>query len=139
MLGDLIIESDKGKITGQRVLDATTGPKVESSFTMDGKYKGLDATNIGTFRSTHREDGIQHVEGEGLVTAKDGQGMATWTSQGVSKSSQGKISSRGAVFFRTPSTGNEGGKLSFLSNLVGVFEFEVDTEGNLSSKVWEWK
>jgi len=78
--GGLIIEPDKGKITGQRVLDVTNGPKVESSFTMDGKYKGLDATNTGTFRNVQRDDGIQYVKNE-----------------------------------------------------------EVDTEGNLSSKVWEWK
>ena len=34
-LGELIIE-DKGKITGQRVLDVE-GPKIENSFVMDGK------------------------------------------------------------------------------------------------------
>jgi hypothetical protein len=47
---------------------------------MDVKYKGLDATNTGTFRNVQRDDGIQYVKNE-----------------------------------------------------------EVDTEGNLSSKVWEWK
>ena len=36
-LGELIIE-DKGKITGQRFLDAE-GPKVETSFTAEGKYR----------------------------------------------------------------------------------------------------
>jgi hypothetical protein len=35
--------------------------------------------------------------------------------------------------------GPKGGKLSFLNNLVGVFEYEVDEMGNCSSKVWEWK
>lgn len=37
-LGDLIV-ADRGKITGQRVLDVE-GPKIESSFTMTGRYKG---------------------------------------------------------------------------------------------------
>jgi hypothetical protein len=29
--------------------------------------------------------------------------------------------------------------VSFFNNLVGVFEFEVDEQGNISTKVWEWK
>jgi hypothetical protein len=29
--------------------------------------------------------------------------------------------------------------LSFLNNMVGVFEYEVDETGNCSSKTWEWK
>jgi hypothetical protein len=43
-LGELIIE-DKGKITGQRVLDVE-GPKIENSFVMDGKYKGAEGILI---------------------------------------------------------------------------------------------
>jgi hypothetical protein len=43
-LGELIIE-DRGKITGQRVLDVE-GPKIESSFAMEGKYKGAEGTNM---------------------------------------------------------------------------------------------
>ena len=63
--------------------------------------------------------------------------MATWTGQGIGRfSSPGKISFCGLLFFRTNSK-NE--KLSFLNNLVGLFEYEVDEMGNCSSKVWEWK
>jgi hypothetical protein len=39
------------------------------------------------------------------------------------------------VFFQT----NSGGKLEFLNNIVGVFEAQVDTEGNFTDKTWEWK
>jgi hypothetical protein len=42
---------------------------------------------------------------------------------------------RGAIFFTTESTG----KLSSLNNQVGVFEAQVDAEGNFSDKTWEWK
>jgi hypothetical protein len=38
-------------------------------------------------------------------------------------------------FYRTNSTA----KLSFLNNLVGLFEYEWDEDGNSSAKVWEWK
>ena len=40
-----------------------------------------------------------------------------------------------SVGVRTPSAG----KLAFLNNLVGVFESEIDAEGNVTEKVWEWK
>jgi hypothetical protein len=137
-LGELIIE-DKGKITGQRVLDVEE-PTIESSFVMDGKYKGAEGTNIGTYSSVLRqgeERGVMYGEGQGVVTTKDGQEMGTWTGQGIGRfSNPGKISFHGSLFFRTNS---KNGKLSFLNNLVGVFEYEVDEMGNCSSKVWEWK
>ena len=44
---------------------------------------------------------------------------------------------RGSLFYKTKSSA--GGKLSFLDNLVGVFEHEVDELGNTTGKVWEWK
>jgi hypothetical protein len=46
-LGELIIE-DRGKITGQRVLNVDDGPTIESSFSMEGKYKGIIGNDIGT-------------------------------------------------------------------------------------------
>lgn len=75
-------------------------------------------------------------EGQGVVTAKDGSEMATWTGQGIGRfTSQGKIRFIGSIFFRTSSNG----KLAFFNNLVGVFEFEADEQGNTSTKVWELK
>lgn len=32
-----------------------------------------------------------------------------------------------------------GEKLAFINNVVGVFEAEIDTEGNVTEKSWEWK
>src|SRR6266516_3217896 len=102
MLGDQVGE-DKGKITSQRVLDVEGGtPKMETSFSATGKYRGVEAADMGTYSSTTRP---------------------------------GKIRFVGSLFFSTASTG----KLAFLNNLVGVFEYESDEIGNTSSKVWEWK
>jgi hypothetical protein len=42
----------------------------------------------------------------------------------------------GSVFCSTSSTT---GKLGFLNNVVGVFEYEVDENGNSGGKIWEWK
>jgi hypothetical protein len=39
VLGELIIE-DRGRITGQRVLDVE-GPKIETSFSAEGRYRGV--------------------------------------------------------------------------------------------------
>jgi hypothetical protein len=47
MLGELIEEAS-GKITGKRVVDVE-GPKIESSFTMNGMWVGQDVTDIGTY------------------------------------------------------------------------------------------
>jgi hypothetical protein len=135
-LGELVGE-DRGKITGQRVLDVD-GPKIETSFIMSGRYKGEEGTDIGTYCSVMRqgEEGVMYGEGQGVVTTKDGKGMATWTGQGIGRfTGHGKISFRGSLFFRA----HAGGKLSSFNNLVGLFEYEVDEEGNCSSKVWEWK
>jgi hypothetical protein len=67
-----------------------------------------------------------------------GEGMATYTVQGIGRfTSPGKVRFHGSVFFRTTSSG--GGKISFLNNMVGVFEYEGDEQGNCSVKVWESK
>jgi hypothetical protein len=57
-----------------------------------------------------------------------GQGIGRFTSPG-------KIRLTGSLFFERSSTG----KLAFLNNLVGVFEYETDESGNTSATVWEWK
>ena len=83
--------------------------------------------------------GVLFGDGQGIITTKDGQGMTTWTGQGIGKfTASGKTSFRGSIFFRTPST-SEGRKLSSLNNIAGVFEYEVDETGSCFAKSWEWK
>ena len=118
-LGELI-EDSTGKITGQRVLDVEI-PKMETSFAMEGNYRGIPCTDVGTYTSVLREGGVLYGEGQGIITTKDGQGMATWTGQGI-----GKFTAPGKVSFPT-------------NNMVGVFEYEVDEMGSCFTKSWEWK
>jgi hypothetical protein len=142
MLGDIIYEH-KGKVIGQRVLDSTSEqgellPKIETTFSADAKLKGtIDIADTGTYWSIVRPGGILYGEGQGLYMAKDGSGeTATWTGQGVGRlAAGGRVSYRGSLFFRTNSTG----KMSFLNNIVAVFEYEVNESGNTTAKVWEWK
>ena len=136
-LGDEI-GGASGKVTGQRVLNIEGTPKVETSFGMEGNYRGTPCRDLGTYTAV-LEEGVLHGEGQGMVSSRDGQGMAFWTGQGVGRfTGPGKVSFRGSLFYRTPSA-SEGGKLSFLNNMIGVFEYEVDETGNCSVKVWEWK
>ena len=136
MLGDLISE-EKGKITSQRVLDVEGGePKMETSFSATGNYRRVETTATVTYWGSLRPGGAIYGEGQGVLMSKDGQEMATWTGQGIGRfTSPGKIRFTGSLFFNTPSTG----KLAFLNNLVGVFEYEADELGNTSAKAWEWK
>ncbi len=127
MLGELI-EEESGKITGQRVLDVE-GPKIESSFTMNGKWAGQDVRDIGTYWGVMRETGVVYGEAQGVATTKDGQGMATYTVRGIGRfTSPGKTRFHGSVFYRTNPT--SGGKLLSLNNVVGVFEYQEDEQGN---------
>lgn len=136
MLGDLVSE-EKGKITSQRVLDVEGGePKIETSFSATGNYRGVETTATVTYWGSPRPGGAIYGEGQAALMSKDGQEMATWTGQGIGRfTSPGKIRFTGSLFFNTSSTG----KLAFLKNLVGVFEYETDESGNTSAKVWEWK
>jgi hypothetical protein len=133
MLGDLIYEH-RGKITNQRVLDAE-GAKMETSFSGSANYRGTDGTEIGTYRTTYRPEGVLYGEGQGVITTKDGE-IATSTGSGIGRfTGQGKIRFHGPLFYRTHSTG----KLAFLNNLVGVYETQIDENQNFLYKVWEWK
>lgn len=133
MLGDLFYEA-KGRITSKRVLDLE-GPKIESSYYLEGKMREIEVLEIGTFTSTPTSEGAYFVEGKDIVTVKGGNEMATVKVQGISKLKDSSKVVSGSNFYRSSKTG----KLSFLNNLVGVHEASVDNDGNIIYKVWEWK
>ena len=135
MLGEQIAEL-KGKIIGQRVLDVE-GPTIEISVSVSGSIKGTQVKETLTFegRPTTTSKGVLHGKGKGVIMAGESE-LATYTSEGVGRpSSSGSINYRGSIFYSTSSNG----KLEFLDNLIGVFESDIDTEGNFSEKIWEWK
>ena len=78
---------------------------------------------------------VLHGKGMAIIMA-GGSDVATFTGEAVGRlGSSENISWRGSIFYSTSSNG----KLSFLNNMVGVFESEIDAEGNFSDKTWEWK
>jgi hypothetical protein len=133
MLGEQVLELT-GKRTSRRVLPTDAGFKVEVSFEDTGKLLGQPANNMGTYWSGPRPDGSLYGEGQGVVILQDGE-MATWKGQGVGKiQPNGAVSYRGAVYYSTASA-----KLARLNNVAVVFEFNVEPDGSIRTKGWEWK
>lgn len=150
MLGDLIYQHT-GKVTSIRVLD-TAKSKMEATVIASGKLKDVGYVNITiTYWNIRSPDGTLYGEGQGVITAKD-SGNETAASVKVTEYGVGKYSNgqqqhhhhphkqivwRGSTFYQSSSSDT---KFSFLNNIVGVFETEVDdNSGNVIQKVWEWK
>ena len=150
MLGEQYAEV-RGKITGQRVLDVE-GPTIETSVSVSGTMKGIPVQEMLTFIGIPTtEKGVIHGVGKGVVMALgdavEGEGepeMVTYTGEGIGRlSAGGSIKWRGSIFYRkqyySRISGEGGGKLAFLNNMVGLFETEIDAAGNFYEKAWEWK
>jgi len=112
-------------------------PKIETTFSSNAKFKGIDTVNMVTYWTVPRPGGMLYGEAKGVVMSKDVSGeVVTFTAYAGGRfTSLGRARFHGSVYYRTTSTG----KLAFLNNLVGLFEHDSDEQGNASSKVWEWK
>ena len=131
---------EQGKIIGQRVLAVTPQPQLEFSFMANASINNddgvvINAINMGTSVSTLNADGTFRGQGQGILRTQGG-GVATWTNQVVgSITPEGTIITRGVGIWSTPSTT---GELAFMNNMITVFEVQIDREGNLSAREWEW-
>jgi hypothetical protein len=131
---------EQGKIIGQRVLTVTPQPQIEFSFmanaTINNGDDVINAINTGTSVSTLNADGTFRGEGQGILRTEGGE-VATWTNQVVGNfTSEGTIITRGVGFWSTPPTT---GELAFMNDMITVFEVQIDMEGNLSAREWEWR
>jgi hypothetical protein len=126
---------ESGKVTSQRVLsNPGGGPKIETSFQAAGTMLGVQNTTTGTYWSVLRPDGTLYGEGQGIGMGAGGE-RATWVGQGVGRMKKnGGVSFRGSVYYQTSSK-----KWLRLNSVAGVFEYEVDAQGNTRSDIWEWK
>ncbi|HWQ31680.1 MAG TPA: hypothetical protein VNQ79_02260 [Blastocatellia bacterium] len=134
MLGEKIGE-ESGKIVSRRVLpDPNGSPKLETSAQTNLTLLGVKATNTVTYWSRIRPDGTLYGEGQGIVMSREGD-LATWVGQGVGTvKKDGSVSYRGTVYYQTSSE-----RWMRLNSVAAIFEYEVDTEGNTSAQLWEWK
>ena len=132
---------EQGRIIGQRVLAVTPQPQLEFSFMANatinnGNDTVINAINTGTSVSTLNADGTFRGEGQGILRTQDGD-VATWTNQVVGNlTPEGTIITRGVGFWSTPSTT---GELAFMNGMITVFEVQIDREGSLSAREWEWR
>jgi hypothetical protein len=134
MLGEQIGEL-KGKIMGQRVLDSE-GPRMETTLSSTGSVRGTNVKETVTFVGSPTSAGVLHGKGHGVLMGGESE-MATFSGEAFGRiSSSGNVKWRGSHFYRTMASS---GKLAFLNNAVGVFEAEIDAEGNFTEKIWEWK
>jgi hypothetical protein len=139
MLGELLYEG-KGRLAGSRILNVDEY-KIEHSMVEEGRFKDIEITMLGTFWTVPAGKNITYVEGQGIITTKDGQDTATFRGYGIGTSKgQVSVSFRGSVFYKSSSSlSTNSGKLAFLNNKIGVFESEVDESGTSHEKHWEWK
>ena len=131
---------EQGRIIGQRVLAVTPQPQLEFSFMANASINNdegvvINAINMGTSVSTLNADGTFRGEGQGILRTQGG-GVATWTNQVVGGiTPEGTIITHGVGIWSTPSAT---GELAFMNNMITVFEVQIDREGNLSAREWEW-
>jgi len=133
MLGELIYEG-RGKRTARTVLPLEGNQaRIQVSFEDTGKLVGIDANFIGTYWAAIRSDGSVYGEGQGMIATREGDAV---TVRGIGSGrlrEGGAVSYRGCIIYHAPQ------KLARLNTVAGVFEFEVDAQGNTSMKMWEWK
>jgi len=133
MLGEKIGQ-EKGKVIVRRVLPTTGNPRVEVSFESAGALVGVNVKNMGTYCSEVRPNGTLYGEGQGIARGENGE-IINWKGQGVGEfTPSGGVTYRGSLYYDT-----QADNLLGLNKLVGVFEYEVDADGNTSSEVYEWK
>jgi hypothetical protein len=78
--------------------------------------------------------GLYEAKGHGVIVTNDGD-MVNWTGHGIGCTNGLRGASfRGARFYRTGSQ-----KLARFNGLVAVFEVEIDNDGNVLEKFWQWR
>jgi hypothetical protein len=141
---------EQGRITGQRVLAVTPQPQVETSFMANTSINNgtgfvVNAINIGTTTITLNADGTFRGEGQGVLRSEGG-GFASWTSRTEGSLAQGgNLIVRGVTFWSTPPSSSSStattatSELAFMNGVIGLFEMQIDRQGNLSVTEWEWE
>jgi hypothetical protein len=135
MLGEQIYEA-RGTLTGVRIVDVEgpEGAKLETSYTIRGRLKGIEVTEMGSFTSVKRDENTEYGEDKSVLMDKVGS-VASMHSRGIGHpTGPTKISYRGFAVLGNSNTG----QFKFLNNTVIAFEGDVDGD-NLAVKGWEWK
>ena len=136
ILGTPFFEDRGSKVTGTRVI-SNNPIQTEDSFVANVTIRGIgNAIDTGTFITTHKPSGITTSEGQGIISADDGE-IATYTAKDLGFTNEkGDTTYRGIQIFNTNTTG----KMAFMDNLVGLYVYENNADGDrITGKIWEWK
>lgn len=134
MLGEMIGEL-RGRSTGNRVLpgDDYRYVKMEISWEQSGQILGVDASETGTIEVFERVPGQIYGSGQGIAQA--GMDGAIWNGHGV-----GQLTGEGmATRFTFSAAFQAGGALERLNHVLVIGEQDVDAEGKVVTRLWEWK
>jgi hypothetical protein len=120
---------EKGKTTVQKEI----GPnRTQYTFTANGTMNGnIEVTNTGEFVSLSIGNNRTFDQGQGVITTKDGSETANYTFINVFNGTD----LQGASAYSTNSTG----ELSFLNNILGIFNGGQDESGNYALEQWHLK
>jgi hypothetical protein len=126
------IEEGRGKRTARRVIATEPNLQLEASVEETATFLGVQGMSIITYRAHTKPDGSLSGEGDGVFASAQGE-IVTWKGIGVGRLSEdGSIQYCGALSFTTTSQ-----KLAKLNGISGVFQWEIDAQGNTHSKIWE--
>lgn len=135
MLGELLGE-EIGQMMGMRVMPLRDGmPAMEVSVQAQGTLLGEHVTDMHTYHSVQRPDGLFQGEGRGVVMTETGETL-TWTAQGIgTPTGRGTgINWRGVLMYSTTSE-----KFARMTKQPAVFEYDVDDGGKAEGRIYEWK
>jgi hypothetical protein len=109
---------------------------MQISFSANGTFKdNIEITNNGDFVSISKGGNLTFGQGQGVITSADGSETANYTFIGVGNvTEEGKPVFNGASAYSTNSTD----ELSFLNNILGIFNVEIDQTGSFVSNEWAW-
>ena len=106
--------------------------KVEASVEETATFLGVEGMSIITYSAYTKPDGSLHGEGEAVFASPQGD-MVTWKGIGVGRFGEGgSMHYCGSLSFTTTSQ-----KLAQLNGISGVFQWDIDAQGNTHSKIWE--
>ena len=138
ILGEPIYKETSRQQSTSIVLDVKENIKTQDSYTATGILKDVgNVTDKSTFITTYQSDSgnTSTSTGHGIITTKDGE-IATYTGQDLGISDKnGTDTYHGILIFQTDSDG----KLAFLDNLIGLYEYKSWSDGKKSGIIWEWR
>ncbi len=118
-------------------VEGSNNIKTQDFYTATGILKNVGkVTDKSTFITTYQPDGNTSTNtGNGIIITTDGE-IATYTGHDLGITDKnGTQTYHGIQIFQTDSKG----KLAFLDNLIGLYEYKYWSNGTNSGIIWEWK